>query len=134
MMILVNPACIQVAQHLAFLALQSTSVSLLLALTCAEPRGTRMFQATDLCRFSQVFPDYRSRVLSHEGAHFLLGYLLGCPVVGYDLTIGAAHIDFAEAKLQKRLFLSKLSPEDVDQLGVISMAGVAAEAMNFEDV
>eukprot|EP00892_Ulva_mutabilis_P006668 jgi/Ulvmu1/4373/UM002_0098.1 len=85
-------------------------------------------------KFSQVFPDYRDRVLSHEAAHFLLGYLLGCPVVGYDLTIGAAHIDFAEAKLQKRLFLSKLSGEDVDQLGVISMAGVAAEATNFEDI
>lgn len=81
-----------------------------------------------------MFPDYRSRVLSHEAAHFLLGYLLGCPVVGYDLTIGAAHIDFAEAKLQKRLFTSQLSAEDVDQLGVISMAGVAAEAMNFDDV
>lgn len=86
------------------------------------------------CRFSQVFPDYRSRVLSHEAAHFLLGYLLRCPVVGYDMTIGAAHTDFAEAKLQQRLFLSKLSAEDVDQLGVISMAGVAAEAMNFDDV
>lgn len=73
-------------------------------------------------------------MLSHEAAHFLLGYLLRCPVVGYDMTIGAAHTDFAEAKLQQRLFLSKLSAEDVDQLGVISMAGVAAEAMNFDDV
>jgi hypothetical protein len=42
--------------------------------------------ATD--KFSQIFPDYRDRVLRHEAAHFLVGYLLGVPIVYYDLAIG----------------------------------------------
>jgi hypothetical protein len=61
-------------------------------------------------------------------------YLLGVPITGYDLTIGKEHVDFAEAKLQQRLFQSKLEPTDIDQLAVVAMAGVAAEAMNFEEV
>jgi hypothetical protein len=55
-------------------------------------------------KFSQVFPDYRQRVLSHEAAHFLIGYLLGVPVTGYSLSIGKEHVDFVEARIQQRLF------------------------------
>lgn len=36
----------------------------------------------------QIFPDYKDRVLRHEAAHFLIGYLLGVPAVSYDLGIG----------------------------------------------
>ena len=49
---------------------------------------------------SQVFPDYKERVVRHEAAHFLTGYLLGVPVANYSLTLGKEHTDFAEAKLQ----------------------------------
>lgn len=84
-------------------------------------------------KFSQVFPDYRDRVLRHEAAHFLVGYLLGVPALGYDLAIGREHTDFAEAKLQKRLFQSDLSAGDIDQLSVVAMAGVAAEAMEYDE-
>ena len=38
--------------------------------------------------FSQVFPDYRERVVRHEAGHFLVGYLLGVPVAAYSLTLG----------------------------------------------
>ncbi len=37
-------------------------------------------------KFSSVFPDYRERVLRHEAAHFLTGYLLGLPIVGVHLS------------------------------------------------
>lgn len=52
--------------------------------------------------FSQVFPDYRERVVRHEAAHFLTGYLLGVPVGAYSLTVSKEHTDFAEAQLQAR--------------------------------
>lgn len=44
------------------------------------------------------------------------------------------HTDFAEAKLQKRLFTSNLDEQEVDQLAVMAMSGVAAEAMQFDQV
>lgn len=40
----------------------------------------------------------------------------------------------AEAKLQKRLIEGTLTPEQVDQLSVVAMAGAASEAMKFDDV
>ena len=54
--------------------------------------------------------------------------------MAYSLDIGKAHTDFAEAKLQRRLFERQLSDEEINQLAVISMAGVASEAMAFEEV
>ena len=85
-------------------------------------------------KFSQVFPDYRERVLGHEAAHFLVGYLLGVPITGYSLSIGKEHVDFVEARIQQRLFQSKLEAQDIDQLAVVAMAGVASEAMEFEEI
>lgn len=84
--------------------------------------------------FSQVFPDYRDRVLRHEAAHFLLGHLLGVPVAGYSLALGKEHTDLAEAALQRRLIEKQLSDEEVDKLSIIAMAGATAEAMHFEEV
>lgn len=84
--------------------------------------------------FSRVFPDYRERLLRHEAAHFLTGYLLGVPITEYSLDIGRQHTDFAEAKLQRRIIEGGLEDSDVDVLAVISMAGVAAEAGVFDDI
>jgi hypothetical protein len=114
-----------------FMSYFSGGISILvLAIGSTNPGVLAFF----IDKFSQVFPDYRDRVLRHEAAHFLIGYLLGVPVLGYDLAIGREHTDFAEAKLQKRLFQSNLSTQDIDQLAVVAMAGVAAEAMEFDDV
>ena len=40
-------------------------------------------------RFSSIYPDYRERVLRHEAAHLLAGYLFGVPVTAYSLDLGA---------------------------------------------
>jgi len=85
-------------------------------------------------RFSQVFPDFRERCARHEAAHFLVGYLLGVPVVGYSLDVGQAHTDFAEAKLQSRLIERRLTDAEVDALAVVAMAGVAAEGLKYDEV
>jgi len=61
------------------------------------------------------------------------GYLLGMPVASYSLDIGRAHTDFAEGKLQQRLIERQLDDSQIDQFSLISMAGVAAEATEYEE-
>lgn len=84
--------------------------------------------------FSQVFPDYKERVLRHEAAHFLTAHLLGVPVAGYSLMLGKEHTDLCEAALQRRLIEMTLEDKQVDRLSVIAMAGATAEAMHYEEV
>lgn len=79
-------------------------------------------------KFSRVWPDYRDRVAAHEASHFLVGYLLGLPVAGYSLDIGAAHTDVAEAAEERRLIEGSLSEERAARYAVAAMAGVAGEA------
>ena len=81
-----------------------------------------------------MFPDYRERVRRHEAAHFLVAYLLGLPVTGYSLDIGAAHVDVAEADLERRLIEKFLEEEQVNVYAVSVMAGVVGEATKFETV
>lgn len=85
-------------------------------------------------KFSQVFPDYRERVLRHEAAHMLVAILLGVPATGYSLSLGKEHVDLAEAALQRRLIAQQLTDEEVDRLAVIAMAGATSECMKYDEV
>ncbi|CAL8463088.1 g2622 [Coccomyxa elongata] len=85
-------------------------------------------------KFSSIYPDYRERVLRHEAAHLLAGYLYGVPVTAYSLNIGQAHTDFAEAKLQRRLIEGSLEDSEINALSVVALAGAAAESMQYEEV
>ncbi|CAL58559.1 unnamed product [Ostreococcus tauri] len=89
--------------------------------------------ATD--RLARVDPEYRRRIARHEAGHFLVGYACGVPVGSYNLGIDESHVNFMESKLERKIFQgAKLSSSEVLPLAVISMAGVAAEAMEFEEV
>lgn len=85
-------------------------------------------------KFSQVFPDYRERVVAHEAAHLLIGYLMGVPVTSYNLGIGQEHVEFAEAKIQARIITRDLSDAEIDALAVVAVAGIAAEGLKYEEV
>lgn len=56
------------------------------------------------------------------------------PVVSYSLDIGAAHVDVAEADLERRLIEKFLDEDQVNVYAVSAMAGVVGEATKFETV
>lgn len=86
-------------------------------------------------RLARVNPEYRRRVARHEAGHFLVGFALGVPVASYDLGIDSSHVNFMESKLERKIFSgAKLTEEEVLPLAIISMSGVAAEAMAFDEV
>lgn len=85
-------------------------------------------------KFSLIFPDYKERVTRHEAAHFLVGYLAGCPVTSYSILLGQERVEFAEARLQKRLYEKTLEDEEVDTLAIVAVAGIAAEGQQYEEV
>lgn len=55
-------------------------------------------------------------------------------MTSYSLDIGRAHTDFAEAKIGVRLIERTLTDEEINVLSVMAMAGVSAEAQEFEEV
>ena len=59
---------------------------------------------------------------------------MGVPVTNYSLDIGQAHTDFAEAKIQAKLYERFLEDSEIDQLSIIAMAGAAAEGDKYEEV
>eukprot|EP00199_Chlamydomonas_sp_CCMP681_P002494 CAMPEP_0119108616 /NCGR_PEP_ID=MMETSP1180-20130426/15466_1 /TAXON_ID=3052 ORGANISM="Chlamydomonas cf sp, Strain CCMP681" /NCGR_SAMPLE_ID=MMETSP1180 /ASSEMBLY_ACC=CAM_ASM_000741 /LENGTH=335 /DNA_ID=CAMNT_0007094249 /DNA_START=45 /DNA_END=1052 /DNA_ORIENTATION=+ len=85
-------------------------------------------------KFSLVFPDYKDRVVRHEAAHFLIGYLTACPVTSYSLLLGEERVEFAEARIGKRLIEKTLEDEEIDSLAAVAVAGIAAEGQQYEEV
>ncbi|KAF8660167.1 hypothetical protein HU200_057732 [Digitaria exilis] len=84
--------------------------------------------------FSTVFPDYRERIARHEAAHFLVAYLIGLPILGYSLDIGKEHVNLIDEQLQKLIYSGQLDGKELDRLAVVSMAGLAAEGLEYDKV
>uniref|UniRef100_A0ACD5V328 Uncharacterized protein n=1 Tax=Avena sativa TaxID=4498 RepID=A0ACD5V328_AVESA len=84
--------------------------------------------------FSAVFPDYQERIARHEAAHFLISYLTGLPILGYSLDIGKEHVNLVDKKLEKLIYSGQLDQKELDRLAVISMAGLAAEGLEYDKV
>ncbi|KAM0842248.1 hypothetical protein ACQ4PT_058487 [Festuca glaucescens] len=84
--------------------------------------------------FSSVFPDYQERIARHEAAHFLISYLTGLPILGYSLDIGKEHVNLVDKQLEKLIYSGKLDQKELDRLAVITMAGLAAEGLEYDKV
>uniref|UniRef100_A0ACD5UUB4 Uncharacterized protein n=1 Tax=Avena sativa TaxID=4498 RepID=A0ACD5UUB4_AVESA len=84
--------------------------------------------------FSAVFPDYQERIARHEAAHFLISYLTGLPILGYSLDIGKEHVNLIDKQLEKLIYSGQLDQKELDRLAVISMAGLAAEGLEYDKV
>lgn len=83
---------------------------------------------------SSSFPDYQERVASHEAAHFLVAYLIGVPILGYSLDIGKEHVNLIDERLEKMIYSGQLDSKELDRLAVVSMAGLAAEGLKYDEV
>jgi hypothetical protein len=93
--------------------------------------------------FFKLFnPAVQAKIVRHEAGHFLLAYLLGCPVEGIVLTAWAALQDrrfgrrqvsagtsFFDPELSYQInTLQQLTRSSIDRYSIIVMAGIAAEA------
>jgi len=94
-----------------------------------------------------VMPGLSNKILRHEAGHFLIAYLIGCPVEGCVLSSWAALQDarfggqrnslsagtsFFDPDLSEQVNGKKpLSRESIDRFTMIVMAGIAAEAIYF---
>lgn len=91
-----------------------------------------------------ISPKTQAKITRHEAGHFLLAYLLGCPVEGYVLSAWAALQDarfgsravsagtaFVDPELAKQIGSNKVTRSAIDRYSIVVMAGIAAEAVNY---
>jgi hypothetical protein len=74
-----------------------------------------------------VSPAYRARMLRHEAGHFLLGHLVGLPVVAYSTNAGSSAVECADPEPSAELE----DDEILNRLAVVSLAGIVAECLCF---
>ena len=95
-----------------------------------------------------LMPGLSNKILRHEAGHFLIAYLIGCPVEGCVLSSWAALQDarfggsqrnslsagtsFFDPDLSEQVNGKKpLSRDSIDRFTMVVMAGISAEAINF---
>eukprot|EP00290_Baffinella_frigidus_P002242 CAMPEP_0180172346 /NCGR_PEP_ID=MMETSP0986-20121125/34966_1 /TAXON_ID=697907 /ORGANISM="non described non described, Strain CCMP2293" /LENGTH=578 /DNA_ID=CAMNT_0022124407 /DNA_START=30 /DNA_END=1766 /DNA_ORIENTATION=- len=91
--------------------------------------------------YRTLFPQYREKVIRHEAGHFLLAYLLGCPIQGFFLSAwdanrvgirGQAGTVFFDNDLSTQLTANKVTRTAIDRFTIVLMGGIAAEAMTYQ--
>ncbi|KAJ1429317.1 hypothetical protein B484DRAFT_449459 [Ochromonadaceae sp. CCMP2298] len=91
--------------------------------------------------YRSLYPEYTKKVVCHEAGHFLVAYLLGVPVRGcvtnawdaqkYPEIQGQAATLFYDVKMADEVSAQRVTRSSLDRLSVVTMAGVAAEALSF---
>ncbi|CAM9372409.1 unnamed protein product [Phaeothamnion confervicola] len=85
-----------------------------------------------------LVPGYRDTIVRHEAGHFLIAYLMGCPVQGCVLdplevrkyaAFAQGGTIFADPKFRRQMEAGQLTRSSIDRFCVILMAGIAAEAV-----
>lgn len=80
-------------------------------------------------------------MIKHEAGHFLLAYLMGCPIQGFFLSAwdaakagirGQAGTVFFDNDLSNQLNANKVTRSAIDRYTIVLMGGIAAEAMTYE--
>ena len=94
--------------------------------------------------YQTLFPEYKKKIIAHEAGHFLISYLLGVSLRGcivsawdaqkYSEIKGQAGTIFYDGKLNDEMINSKVTRSSLDRFSIILMAGIAAEAMLFNQV
>jgi len=134
----IGEGCLSLYSGVDFTALVLTTVFLFL-LDKVIVNGTIVEGFTKI-----VAPEYSRKVIRHEAGHFLIAYLLGCPVEGCVLSAWKAMKDerfaagvtaatsFFDKKLSEQINGKKpLTRDSIDRYSAIVMGGIAAEASQF---
>lgn len=90
--------------------------------------------------YRAIFPKYAEKVVKHEAGHFLAAHLHGIVVRGYILSAaeavqagipGQAGTLFSDDEMYAQLKGGKLTSRTIDRYSIVSMAGIAAEAIHY---
>lgn len=91
--------------------------------------------------YRALLPEYGRKIVCHEAGHFLVAYLLGIPVRGcvtnaWDAArnpevFGQAGTIFYDSKMADEMQQQQVKRSSLDRLSVVTMAGIAAEALQF---
>jgi len=88
----------------------------------------------------KVVPGFEDKIIKHEAGHFLLAYLLGCPIQGCILNplqlrnfvnAGQGGTLFTDQTFVAEVTKGALSRRTIDRFAIILMAGIAAEALEY---
>lgn len=82
-----------------------------------------------LTALRRLNPEYRRRQNVHEAGHFLVGYVLGLEIESFNLA--TSNGDTAQVEFANPLRTKPQTHDVLDRLAVLSMAGIAAEILEF---
>jgi hypothetical protein len=78
-------------------------------------------------------PQQRDRILQHEAGHFLVAYLLGIKILGYNLSFVTGREADRSAILGVEVDASQIKSDSLERYCTVWMAGIAAEEYIYQD-